>query len=167
MNGNARAGADLWIPAPRAAGMDDRRRILRSTRRVSIREICEVAGIRYRVTGGRHPQAVQWSGPGHAYTTDDTGQRVYAIDRTGLPQAAQMRALRMLEILAYGFHDYAARESVVGRRYFVYPLAPEHGRAWLAEIGRRGGQARTTRKKRSSRRNGRKAGRASPWHKVH
>lgn len=154
MNGSVRAGADLWIPAPHAAGLGERTRMLRSTRRASVRAICESADIRYRVTGGHHPQVVLWRGPGHAYTTDDAGQRVYAIDRAGLPQSAAMRALRMLEILAYGFQDYAARESVVGRGYFAYPLGPEHGRAWLAQIGRKGGSARTPQKKRSSRRNG-------------
>jgi len=154
MSGPVLASADLWIESPNPASSEERRVVV-NARRTTVREICARAGVRYRVTGGHHPSVVLWNGPGHVSTVDCDNHRLYAIDRTGLPQSSGMRALRMLEILAYGFQDYAARESIVGRGYFAYPLTPEHGYAWLAEIGRRGGQARTARKGRSSRRNGR------------
>jgi hypothetical protein len=88
-------------------------------------------------------------------TVDQWGGRIYGVARTGLPQASGQRALRILEILAYGFNDYAVRESVRGRGPFVYPVTPDHGRLWLAEIGQRGGRATTPRKRRASRKNGR------------
>lgn len=93
---------------------------------------------RFRITLNEHAEAIQ------------------GLAKAGrLPQQNPHRALRVLEILAYGFQDYFARESVCGRGYFVYPVTPEHGRAWLSEIGRRGGSARSAAKAEASRRNGR------------
>jgi hypothetical protein len=62
-----------------------------------------------------------WDGPGHAFTVADAGDRVLAVDRKGLPQNKRERALRILEILAYGFFDYAARECLIGKDYFIPP----------------------------------------------
>lgn len=147
------ASADLTIAAPRPLSGAGRLRALKSRQRTIV-QFCERAGVRYRVTGGQPPSVALWDGPGHGFTVTDDGRRLYAVDRTGLPQRDPERALRVLEILAYGFQDYFARESVCGRGYYVYPVTPDDGRLWLAEIGRRGGRARTASKARSSRRNG-------------
>ncbi len=95
-----------------------------------------------------------WNGPGHARTIDDEGNAIFAVDQTTLPQRGAERFFRILEILAYGCFDYGARESLCGRGFFVYPVTPEDGRAWLTEIGRRGGKARSEAKVRASRTNG-------------
>ncbi len=146
--------ADLSISTPHVMRGDERERALRTRRRRTVADICAQAGVRYRVSGGSPPHVILWNRPS-GYTTAETGEKLYAIDCAGLPQQRPQRALRILEILAYGFQDYFARESVCGRGYFVYPVTPEHGRAWLAEIGRRGGKARSIAKAEASRRNGR------------
>lgn len=99
------------------------------------------------------PRVIVWSKP-HGRTIDPEGQPVYAINSEPLPQRDPERSLRILEILAYGFFDYAARESICGRGIFVATVTPDHGRAWLAEIGRRGGSSRSIEKAEASRRNG-------------
>ncbi|MHB8178970.1 MAG: hypothetical protein ACYDA5_11820 [Vulcanimicrobiaceae bacterium] len=146
--------ADLGISAPRVMRGVERERALGSRRRTTVAELCAQAGVRYRVSGGRPPRVVLWNRPS-GYTISETGEKIYAVDCAALPQQHPQRALRILEILAYGFQDYFARESVCGRGYFVYPVTPEHGRAWLADIGRRGGKARSVAKAQASRRNGR------------
>jgi len=148
--------SNLEIPAARALGGDERARIIRlaASRATTVPALCSRAGIRYRVSGGPQARVVLWNGPGHGRTVDDEGRIVYAVDRNGLPQRDPERAARILEVLAYGCFDYAARESICGRGIFVYPLTPDHGRAWLAEIGRRGGRARTAAKASTSRANG-------------
>jgi hypothetical protein len=102
------------------------------------------------------PKVVLWGEADHGYTVDDEGETVYAVSNRALPQRKQQRALKVLEILAFGFMDYVARESVCDRGYFVYPVTPEHGRLWLAEVGRRGGTRTSEQKASSSARNGRR-----------
>uniref|UniRef100_E6Q5V5 Uncharacterized protein n=1 Tax=mine drainage metagenome TaxID=410659 RepID=E6Q5V5_9ZZZZ len=149
-------GADLEIIPARYARGSERQTIVRraNARAYTVSELAERAGIRYRVTGGPKSRVVLWNGPGNARTIDDAGQTIFAIDHTTLPQRGAERFFRILEILAYGCFDYGARESLCGRGFFVYPVTPEHGRAWLAEIGRRGGRARSDAKVAASRANG-------------
>ena len=146
--------ADLDIPAAYPLNGHTRTDVLRRRARTTLAALCERADIRQRVEGGAVSTIVFWCGPGHAYTVDDNGASVFAIDRNGLPQKDPERSVRAIEILAYAFLDYRARESVCERGIFVYPVTPEHGRAWLAAIGRRGGAARSEAKARASRRNG-------------
>lgn len=148
--------ANLEITAARHLRGIERQRVLRTagTRGVSVGEIAAMAQVRYRVAGGTQPRVVLWNGPGNGRTVDDTGNVVYAVHRAGLPQRSPERQVRILEVLAYGCFDYGARESLCGRGIFVHPLTPEHGRGWLAEIGRRGGRARSEAKAAASRSNG-------------
>lgn len=152
--------SNLGISAARPLFGRERQRVLNRAKSsgITVAEIARRAGIRYRVSGGPQAQVVLWSGPGHGRTVDDRGNVVFALDRGDMPQRGPERAARMLEILAYGCFDYSARESVCGRGIFVYPLTPDHGRAWLAEIGRRGGRARSAAKAAASRSNGRERG---------
>lgn len=146
--------ADLFIEGPVPLRGDERLLAL-SKRWRTVAGICAQAGVRFRVSGGETPRVVLWSNPKHGYTSDDEGNRVYTVSTLGMPQRSQQRALKILEVLAYGFNDYGTRESVCGRGYFIYPVTPEHGRLWLAEIGKRGGSARSPAKAASSARNGR------------
>lgn len=111
--------ADLSIPSPLALRGDARLRALRSRDRRTVAELCAQAGVRYRVSGGRPPLVILWDHPS-GRTVTETGETLYAVDCGGLPQQHPQRALRVLEILAYGFQDYFARESVCGRGFFVY-----------------------------------------------
>ncbi|MDP1830500.1 MAG: hypothetical protein Q8K67_00435 [Geothrix sp.] len=150
----APCGADLEIPSPLPLGGVERARALRLRARTIV-EVCFEAGVRCRVTGGPAPHLVLWDSPHHGYTVDDAGMPFYAVSRIGLPQRKQPRALKILEILAYGFQDYIARASVCGRGFFIYPVTPESGRVWLAEIGKRGGTIRSAAKSVASANNGR------------
>jgi hypothetical protein len=137
----------------------EREHVLRRARGPAMLDIpilCWRARIPLRVHGGPQARVILWDGPGHGRTVDDAGHTVYAIDRNGLPQRDPERAVRIIEILAYGCFEYAARETICGRGIFVYPLTPDHGRAWLSEIGRRGGRARTLAKGKASRANGKR-----------
>jgi hypothetical protein len=120
----------------------------------SLAAICARAGIRCRVSGGPAVEVSFARGHGHGLTYDENCRRRYIIDRSTLPQRDPERAVRELEVLAYVLHDYAARETLAQQRIFVYPIQPEHGRAWLAEIGRKGGRKQSERKRRASRVNG-------------
>lgn len=112
--------ADLAIPAPvPLRGME--RDLALALPPSTVREVCEQAFIRYRVSGGNPPHIVIWSIPHHGYTLTDSGLTWYAVSDLGLPSTEQERALRILEILAYGFQDYFARESVCGRGLFICP----------------------------------------------
>ena len=84
--------------------------------RVRLRELCDAAGIQLRVTGGRKQEIVLHQGVVHYRTPKalyiGVGKN-WKLDR--------VRALRVLEVLAYSFHDYATRESVCGRGLFSVP----------------------------------------------
>ncbi len=150
--------ANLDLTPPRHLHSVERARLLAHANRyaLTLAQLVERAGVRARVTGGAQCRVVLWSGPGHAVTLDEHRRPLYAVDGTRLPQRDPERAARILEVLAYGCRDYAARETVCGRGLFVFTLTPEHGRAWLAEIGRRGGSARTRAKAAASRANGKR-----------
>lgn len=81
---------------------------------------CAEAGIPYRVSGGRDPLVyLSTELPRHAWTMQ-AGQRIYGVAAGMLPETRDVReqALRVLEVLAHGFHDYGARESVCHRGLF-------------------------------------------------
>ena len=150
------AKANLDIPSAIHLFGDERLLALRpKAKRYTVKELCERAQIRNRATGGPQPIIFLWNKPHHGQTIRDNAQRVYAISSRSLPQCDPERSLRLLEILAHGFHDYAAREALCGRGFFVAEVSPDDGRAWLREIGRRGGRARTTKKALTSKANGR------------
>lgn len=160
----APCAADLAIPSPLPLGGEDRAKALRLRTR-TVADVCREAAVRCRVTGGPTPHLVLWDAPLHGYTVDKEGMPLYAVSKTGLPQRKQQRALKILEILAYGFQDYIARESVCGRGFFIYPVTPESGRVWLAEIGKRGGAARSEAKAATSAKNGRARSQTDPGHR--
>lgn len=84
---------------------------------IRVRDLCELAGIPHRVTSPHTPAVVLHRGPGHF-----VGRNRYyvGLDRRTFSRT-DVDALRILEILAHGFHDYAARESICGRGLFVIP----------------------------------------------
>ena len=106
----------IWILADHAEQPDIRER-------TRLQDLCDRAGIPLRVTGGLPvPVALfQSRSPreqGH-FRYQEQGVDLYLIDPTGLPTDEPQRSGRILEILAHGFMDYAARETLRGR--FVPP----------------------------------------------
>lgn len=97
---------------------------------VTIEQLCEQADIDCRVTGRIGPRIVLISGA-QPLLLDNA----YGIPLDLLPKR-RLRPLRILEILAHVFHDYAARECICGRGLFGPPVVsgrpPKHGRALSA-----------------------------------
>ena len=99
--------------------------------RVTLRELCALAGIPVRATSAHTPRIFL-----HRHGTSYRSEGAYHVG-LGRPRFSGRRdALRVLEILAHGFHDYAARETVCGRGLFVPPRLrgrpPLHGRPMTA-----------------------------------
>lgn len=90
-------------------------------REVTLRELCEVAGILCRVTIEKPRKILLHLGSDH-YRSPNT-YFVSVDDIGGEPwedgTMSRVAALRVLEVLAYSFLDYGARESVCGRGLFV------------------------------------------------
>lgn len=102
-----------WISPPRPRKKADLPRVLA---RVGLAELCAAAGISCRVSGGEQRPIACVVGREHFYSG-----RGYFVGVGGEWRATPMAALRLLEVLAYGFHDYAARECVCGRWLFSVP----------------------------------------------
>lgn len=88
---------------------------------LAYQDICDVAGIPSRVSSSDLERRIHVVAEGrHArLSADSTRLAVQLNDFRPEPRSA----LRVLEILAYGFNDYAAREAVCGRGLFM-PTAP-------------------------------------------
>lgn len=104
---------DPMIPAPRHRKAAD---LPRSLARVSLAELCAAAGISCRVSGGEDRPIACVVGREHFCSG-----RGYFVGVGGEWRATPTAALRVLEVLAHGFHDYAARECVCGRGLFSVP----------------------------------------------
>lgn len=99
--------------------------------RVTVGELCVLAGIPVRVTTGSPGVVLLHSGPEHF-----RHRGLLYVGIGGAFSGTPESALRTLEVLAHGFHDYAARESICRRGLFVPPVRrgrqPHRGRAMTA-----------------------------------
>jgi hypothetical protein len=102
------------IPAPRVLRHDVRPP--RALYRTSINELCKKASVAMRVSGSKRRVVVCAVGDTHMYTDD-----AYYVGVGDAWAPSRTSALRVLEVLAYGFHDYVARECACGRGLFVPP----------------------------------------------
>lgn len=84
--------------------------------KTSLSELCERAEIPLRVTGGQNHEIVLHEGEAH-FSIPGT----YYVGVGALKLPTRVRALQILEILAHGFHDYAARECVCNQGLFSVP----------------------------------------------
>lgn len=90
----------------------------------TIKELCVQASIPYKYAGGELPFVGISSGTGNLRAVDEHNHRVLVVDEAELTaHTPTERALRLLEVLAHSFHEYAARESVRG--LFGYSLSGE------------------------------------------
>jgi hypothetical protein len=127
--------ADLTIPTARVLFGEERDRVLALPQVGTVSELCRRADIRYRVTGGPQVRVVLWDGPGHGRTRTLRYGTVYAVDQGKLPPDDPERSMRILEVLAFGFLDYAVRETVCGRGYFVVGEKSARGEGPLKRHG--------------------------------
>lgn len=104
-----------FIPAPTVLPEGEPPPMATST--ITIAGLCALAGIPVRATSAHTPRihvirgGVSYRGPDAYYVGLGAPRRVRRPED----------ALRVLEILAHGFHDYAARECICGRKLFVPP----------------------------------------------
>ena len=87
--------------------------------RTSVGDLCKAANVSMRVSGSQRRKIVCTTGDEHLYTGD-----TYYVGVGDTWKLSRTSALRVLEVLAYGFHDYVARECVCGRGLFVPPKPP-------------------------------------------
>ena len=107
--------ATLDIFSPRALHKDDSRP--EELARVSVEQLCQRAGIPMRVSTDVPQRVVVL----HAGNEDFRAPGFNYVGIGGLWAPGRIAALRVLERLAYGFHDYVARECVCGRGLFCAP----------------------------------------------
>lgn len=84
----------------------------------SVKELCLKAGLRYRVTGGLQPKLLLDHQGNRHYKTRKNDEAVYIVGCQSIAPNDPERSIRLLEILAHAFHDYAARECVCGKGLF-------------------------------------------------
>jgi hypothetical protein len=110
-----------------------------------------MAGVSPRVSGPDLDRSVHiLSGEQHAYPVSQPDEMGVAFQAY---RGTESDTLRILEILAYGFQDYAAREALRGRGLFV-PAAPS-GRKFTGKALTGAERMRRLRLKTSAGRSGR------------
>jgi DNA-binding transcriptional ArsR family regulator len=80
---------------------------------VTLDELCRDAGIKMRVTVGEDggsPVFIQRSGMNIKAVARGGARPLICVDVSGYPEDRAKRARRVLECMAYGFRDWAARE---------------------------------------------------------
>jgi len=91
-------------------------RDLKSVSYTTVPELCSRAGIPLKVTMASWHKVILHAGTEHLRTP------VASCVGVGKVRGSKRtKALRALEILAHGFHDYAARECVCSRGLFAAP----------------------------------------------
>ncbi|MGK9452564.1 hypothetical protein ACSSZE_15100 [Acidithiobacillus caldus] len=86
--------------------------------RKSISELCQEAGVRLRVEDPEayRPRILVDNELPTAWAWGEDERTLLVINRRDIPP--DFPSLRILEILAYGFHDYVARECLCHQGYF-------------------------------------------------
>lgn len=85
---------------------------------ITVSDLCDKAHIRYCVTGGRQPLVLLDNKIDGHIKTQINGESVYIVSSKSICTDEPERSLRILEVLAYAFHDYTARESVCFKNLF-------------------------------------------------
>jgi len=110
-----------FIAAPRVLSL--RERAPRPIATPTLATLCRLAGLKYRVTTPHTPTIRLHAGAEHL-----RGPRAYHVGIEGSFDRTPKSALRVLEVLAHGFHDYAARECVCGRGRELFSPPRRRGR---------------------------------------
>jgi hypothetical protein len=85
---------------------------------VEVSDLCDRAGIRYRVTGGRPPSILLRDYGGHVRGQLEDGRDCFIVDLSELPSEDPERSMRILELLVRGFGCYQADLCICDRGYF-------------------------------------------------
>jgi len=121
----------VHIPIPKALlSTDWDEAISRCDTKIRYDALCDIAGIRPRISGKDLERWVYLTREGHSARKLGDPECLMVLAKEGDPHH---RALRALEILAYGFLDYAAREAVCGRGYFKPGRPPGRPKTGVAQ----------------------------------
>jgi hypothetical protein len=85
---------------------------------VEVEDLCDSAGIPYRVTGGFPPLVVLLQDGGHVRGRLREGRECFVVDTSAMPAVDPVRSMRILELLVRGFGCYEAQESLCDQGYF-------------------------------------------------
>lgn len=85
---------------------------------VEVSDLCDRAGIRYRVSGGWPPLIVLRNGGGNVRGRLKDARECFVVDVSQLPPEEPERSMRILEVLVRGFDCYQAHVSICDRGYF-------------------------------------------------
>jgi hypothetical protein len=88
----------------------------RTLGRTTLSDLCKLAGVSVCVSGGEGRSILCVTGSDHFLVDRD-----YLVGVGDEWSADRTAALRVLEVLAHGFHDYAARECVCRKKLFSLP----------------------------------------------
>lgn len=131
-----------FIPSPEVLSDSGPRPVTVAS--LTIKQICKLARIPMRATSPHTPAVRLHPGSRHFRAPD---AYYVGIGRPRFSRRPQ-DSLRVLEVLAHGFHDYVARETICGRALFV----PPRRRGRPALLGRRMSAAERMRRMRTRRR---------------
>jgi hypothetical protein len=109
----------VWIEPP--SHIVEGQALPRVLHQFTLEELCRAAKIVCRVSGAMQDvkRVILCAGDRHFHVPSENGLLAYV---GGLGRGWKLdrrRALRVLEVLAFGFHDYEARECVCHRGFFV------------------------------------------------
>lgn len=109
---------NVWIDSPRHTV--EGQVLPRVIQRLTLSELCQVAQIRCRMSGGAQDEnrIFVCESEHHFQVANVPWSLSYVGVLVGW-KLDQLQALRVLEVLAYGFHDYEARECVSFRGLFA------------------------------------------------
>ena len=102
---------------------------------VEVSDLCDHAGIRYRVTGGMPPTIVLREDGGHVRGRMDNGRECFVVDVSELPSDEPNRSMRVLELLVRGFGCYQAERSICDRGYFSPDISVTYRGKVIVEEG--------------------------------
>jgi predicted transcriptional regulator len=77
---------------------------------IALSDLCRQAGMRCRVSADRALDVRLHFGGQHVLAATKPGQRSFCVGISGFSEDLAIRALQILECLAYSFHDWHARE---------------------------------------------------------
>ena len=111
----------VMIPAPFVLRVDEMPPEVIATTR--LKELCKQAEIPCHVTGANCVVFVH--GDEHHYRTlrTDRGDPIYYVSYPPWDQS-RLSAFKVLEILAFSFHDYGTRECICRHNYYSAELLP-------------------------------------------
>lgn len=88
-------------------------------RKITLAQLCSIAGIRIRVTSNLIPTICLHAGKEHYRPIGYP--KMYYVGGCQKERVRKREAFRILEVLAFGFQDYAARETICGRNLYRIP----------------------------------------------